>query len=560
MKLVNFIRGIDKKEIIILLFFLLESVAIIEINFGNNVVIDTDFNFPLNREGSLRWIYNNLDGYTFDVRNINRFFIGTIFYILYSIYNNPFIFKYFMIAILFLSLLTTYYVIKNICNIIFCYQNIIFQIIISQLIIINNFTIQTRFTALSALIFLYLYIPLSLYLTIKYINFNRKIYIFYLFLLNLITPITEPIYFIIWFFFLLIYIIPFIRLHFRNLIILFFGFLPTFIFLTIQAVFVSTITSPYLSTAYSALQQNTPSMIQFFAGIDYPIAFEKYCISNSNCYFYNYFARYYLNNYITSIIYLLKIVIFVIPFLIVNYKIENKNNTNYLYYFSIYLVLILIITSPQLFIYSKVVALAFRFPYHRFAFPLIITEITLFLYLAKLKKYIRKIVVIYLIILYVVYYLPLWSGMLFINSPMENFKIPINILEPLISDIRFISNFNKTILYLPYSTSSYSVCFILNNSIVYNFLNPFYLFSDANIIYNSNYISTNYNNNLTQFILHNYNNIIIVVEKHPCLYNSTLTIFDNRIFLKPDDFLRFLNHKYTIYNLTNYYVISFANT
>ncbi len=546
------------KDILIIIVLILESIFIIEINFNHYIVLDRDLNFPLNLEGSLRWIYNNLDGYTFDFRNINRVFMGLIFYILYSIYNNPFIFKYFVMSIIFLSLLLTYYSIKELYKIKFNREQNIVSLIISQLIVFNNFTVCTRLTSLSSLIFLYVYVPATLYLTLKYIRFNKRKHILYLFIINLVIPITQPIYFIIWYIFLALYILPLIKRPLRYFSNLSLGFSPLFAVLAIHALAIHAITEPYLSSAYVALQQNSPTLMQFLVGINYPIAFDKYCITESQCYRFNEYASYYLDNFATKIIYLSKIIIFGIPLLIRKF-IRKKENLYYLYYLSLYLFLIFIITSPWLFMYSEITALAMRFPYHRLAFPLLFTEIILLMYITTFNKFAKITIVLFLLSLYVIYYFPLYSGMLFINTPLENYKLSIDILNPAINDIKFIRNLNKTILYMPYSATSYFTCFSINNSsIIYNFINPFYLFSDRNVFYNSKYLSDKYNNNLTRFIIDNYNNIVIVIEKYSCLYNSTIAKFDNRMLLEPNmlfELLKKLNTNYTVYELSNYYVI-----
>ena len=551
---------IDKhiKNIIILIVLILESIFIIEMNFNNYIVLDRDFNFPLNLEGSLRWIYNNLDGYTFDFRNINRVFMGVIFYILYSIYNNPFIFKYFVTSIIFLSLLLTYYSIKELYKIKFNREQNVISLIISQLIVFNNFTVQTRLTSLSSLIFLYVYAPATLYLILKYIRFNKSKYILYLFIINLVIPITQPIYFIVWYIFLAFYIVPLIKHPLRYLINLSLGFLPLFAVLAMQALAIQTITGHYLSSAYVALQQNSPTLMQFLVGINYPIAFDKYCITESQCYRYNEFASYYLYNFALKIIYLGKIVTFGIPLLIRKFT-RKKQNLYYLYYLSLYLFLIFIITSPWLFMYSESIALAMRFPYHRFAFPLLFTEMILLMYITAFNRLANITIVLFLLSLYIIFYLPLYSGKLFINTPLENYKLSMNVLNPVINDIGFIRNLYKAILYIPYSSTSYFVCFSINNSsIIYNFINPFYLFSDSDVFYNSQYLFEKYNNNLTRFITDNYNIIVIVIEKYSCLYNSTIAKFDNRTLLEPNvlfELFRKLNINYTVYELSNYYVI-----
>jgi len=546
------------KDILIIIVLILESIFIVEMNFNHYIVLDRDLNFPLNLEGSLRWIYNNLDGYTFDFRNINRVFIGLIFYILYSIYNSPVIFKYFVMSIIFLSLLLTYYSIKELYKIKFNQEQNIVSFIISQLIVFNNFTLQSRFTSLSLLIFLYIYEPATLYLILKYIRFNKRKYILYLFIINLVIPITQPIYFVIWYIFLALYILPLVKRPLRYFINLLLGFTPLFAVSAIQALAIQAITEPYLSSAYVALQQNSPTLLQFLVGINYPIAFDKYCVTESQCYRYNEFASYYLDNFVPKIIYLSKIIIFVIPLLIRKF-IRKKGNLYYLYYLSLYLFMIFIITSPWLFTYSETIALAMRFPYHRLAFPLLFTEMILLMYITTFNKFAKITIVLFLLSLYIIYYLPLYSGMLFINTPLENYKLPIDVLNPLLNDIKFIRNLNNTILYIPYSATSYFVCFSINNSsIIYYFINPFYLFSDCNVIYNSKYLFEKHNNNLTRFIIDNYNNIVIVIEKYSCLYNSTIAKFDNRMHLEPNmlfELLKKLNINYTVYELSNYYVI-----
>ena len=558
MMLARVIKDKYIKDILIIIVLILESIFIVEMNFNHYIVLDRDLNFPLNLEGSLRWIYNNLDGYTFDFRNINRVFIGLIFYILYSIYNSPVIFKYFVMSIIFLSLLLTYYSIKELYKIKFNQEQNIVSFIISQLIVFNNFTLQSRFTSLSLLIFLYIYEPATLYLILKYIRFNKRKYILYLFIINLVIPITQPIYFVIWYIFLALYILPLVKRPLRYFINLLLGFTPLFAVSAIQALAIQAITEPYLSSAYVALQQNSPTLLQFLVGINYPIAFDKYCVTESQCYRYNEFASYYLDNFVPKIIYLSKIIIFVIPLLIRKF-IRKKGNLYYLYYLSLYLFMIFIITSPWLFTYSETIALAMRFPYHRLAFPLLFTEMILLMYITTFNKFAKITIVLFLLSLYIIYYLPLYSGMLFINTPLENYKLPIDVLNPLLNDIKFIRNLNNTILYIPYSATSYFVCFSINNSsIIYYFINPFYLFSDCNVIYNSKYLFEKHNNNLTRFIIDNYNNIVIVIEKYSCLYNSTIAKFDNRMHLEPNmlfELLKKLNINYTVYELSNYYVI-----
>ena len=558
MMLARVIKDKYIKDILIIIVLILESIFIVEMNFNHYIVLDRDLNFPLNLEGSLRWIYNNLDGYTFDFRNINRVFIGLIFYILYSIYNSPVIFKYFVMSIIFLSLLLTYYSIKELYRIKFNQEQNIVSFIISQLIVFNNFTLQSRFTSLSLLIFLYIYEPATLYLILKYIRFNKRKYILYLFIINLVIPITQPIYFVIWYIFLALYILPLVKRPLRYFINLLLGFTPLFAVSAIQALAIQAITEPYLSSAYVALQQNSPTLLQFLVGINYPIAFDKYCVTESQCYRYNEFASYYLDNFVPKIIYLSKIIIFVIPLLIRKF-IRKKGNLYYLYYLSLYLFMIFIITSPWLFTYSETIALAMRFPYHRLAFPLLFTEMILLMYITTFNKFAKITIVLFLLSLYIIYYLPLYSGMLFINTPLENYKLPIDVLNPLLNDIKFIRNLNNTILYIPYSATSYFVCFSINNSsIIYYFINPFYLFSDCNVIYNSKYLFEKHNNNLTRFIIDNYNNIVIVIEKYSCLYNSTIAKFDNRMHLEPNmlfELLKKLNINYTVYELSNYYVI-----
>jgi len=558
MMLARVIKDKYIKDILIIIVLILESIFIVEMNFNHYIVLDRDLNFPLNLEGSLRWIYNNLDGYTFDFRNINRVFIGLIFYILYSIYNSPVIFKYFVMSIIFLSLLLTYYSIKELYRIKFNQEQNIVSFIISQLIVFNNFTLQSRFTSLSLLIFLYIYEPATLYLILKFIRFNKRKYILYLFIINLVIPITQPIYFVIWYIFLALYILPLVKRPLRYFINLLLGFTPLFAVSAIQALAIQAITEPYLSSAYVALQQNSPTLLQFLVGINYPIAFDKYCVTESQCYRYNEFASYYLDNFVPKIIYLSKIIIFVIPLLIRKF-IRKKGNLYYLYYLSLYLFMIFIITSPWLFTYSETIALAMRFPYHRLAFPLLFTEMILLMYITTFNKFAKITIVLFLLSLYIIYYLPLYSGMLFINTPLENYKLPIDVLNPLLNDIKFIRNLNNTILYIPYSATSYFVCFSINNSsIIYYFINPFYLFSDCNVIYNSKYLFEKHNNNLTRFIIDNYNNIVIVIEKYSCLYNSTIAKFDNRMHLEPNmlfELLKKLNINYTVYELSNYYVI-----
>jgi hypothetical protein len=373
-----------------------------------------------------------------------------------------------------------------------------------------------------------------------------------------VIPITQPIYFIVWYIFLALYILPLIKRPLHYFINLSLGFSPSFALLAIQALAIHAITEHYLSSAYMALQQNSPTLMQFLVGITYPIAFDKYCITESQCYRYNEFASYYLDNFVPKIIYLSKIIIFCIPLLIGKF-IRIKGNLYYLYYLSLYLLLIFIITSPWLFMYSETTALAMRLPYYRLAFPLLLTEMTLLMYITVFNKFAKITIVLYLLSLYIIYYLPLYSGMLFINTPLENFKLSIDVLNPVINDIKFIRNLNKTILYIPYSATSYFACFSINNSsIIYNFINPFYLFSDCNVFYNSKYLLEKYNNNLTRFIIDNYNNIVIVIEKYSCLYNSTIAKFDDRMLLEPNmlfELLKKLNINYTVYELSNYYVI-----
>jgi hypothetical protein len=514
------------KNKLIIIVYLIESIILSLLIFGlDKVTIDTDFHFPLNKEGALRWITNNLDGYTIDVRGINRLFIGIVMYGLYMLFNYLIAIKITLTLIIFLSLVSTYYLITTIHNMLFkdnTSKPSLYIFLISQLIIFNNFTLSSRFFTLSNLIFSYIYFPVTIYFVLKYIQLKKLKYIILINIITLIFPISQPAYFIIYFVFINLFSLLFINTNnFDEKICIIIkvnlSFISLIVVLILYQLNMVNVISPYISTAVKELKINTPSPLQFFTGHEYPRRDFNYCINNI-CYYASYASEYYKTYKFLDYLYMLKFVIIAIS--ILYYK-----KSKLLYIYLLYIIVIYLIINTQIFEINPAIALAVRIPFYRFAFPIIVLEMTIFL--MAVRTNLKVLLIIYLTILLLTYYFPLYSGLIYENSLLFNYRLTSYELYTLETDINQLNSMHGPIIYLPYSNTSYRVCFLMVDKKIYYFINPFYLFSNKNIFYNSEYFNKNLIN-VTNFI-HKFNSINIVIEKRPVLL---FHLFLNLIIVK----------------------------
>jgi len=538
------------KNKLIIGIYLIESIILSVSIFGlNEITIDTDFNFPLNKEGALRWITNNLDGYTFDVRGINRLFIGIIMYGLYMLFNYLIVMKIMQTLIIFLSLVSTYYLLTTMHNMLFRNSSskpILYIFLISQLIIFNNFTLSSRFATLSNLIFIYVYVPVTIYFILKYIELKKLRYIILINIITLIFPVSQPVYFIINFVFINLFILLFINNNnfyekIYTLIKTNLSFISLIGILILYQLNIINATSPFISTALKELERNTPSPLQFFTGHEYPLREFYYCINNE-CYYTNYANKYYENYKFLDYLYMIKYIIIAISIL---YCKKSK----LLYVYLLYIIIIYLVINTQIFRTNPEIALALRIPFYRFAFPIVILEMTILLFVHRLK--LKIFVISYLIILLLIYYFPLYSGHIYKNSPLFNYRLTSYELSTLEADINQINSLQGPIIYLPYSNSSYHVCFLMVDKKIYYFINPFYLFSYKNIFYNSRYFESNLVN-ITNFI-YQFSSINIVIEKSPCLTIPSISKFDVRQVIPIESLIPY-QCSVNLYNLTNFMV------
>lgn len=542
--------SVNLNSSVIIVMCLIESIILSLSIFGvNEIIIDTDFNFPLNKEGAIRWITNNLDGYTFDIRGINRLFIGVIMYGLYLFLDYFIVIKIMQIMILFFSLLSTYYLLTSIHNMFFknnTSMQILYTFLIAQLIIFNNFTISSRFATLSNLIFSYVYVPTALYFILRYVESKKLKYIVLTNIITLILPISQPVYFVIYFIFINFYILIFIKNKgfwekIYELLKINLSFVSLFIVISLYLLNVVNLTEPYISTSLEELDRNTPLPLQFFTGHEYPLRDFQYCV-NDKCYWVNYASEYYKSYMFLDYLYMTKYVIIAVSVL-------YFKKSELLYISFLYIVLISLVINAEIFKLSPEVALALRIPFYRFAFPIVIVEMTILLIALRTK--LKIFVFCYLIILLSIYYFPLYSGYIYQNSPLFNFRLTPHELSTLDADINLVNSLEGPIIYLPYSNTSYSVCFSMVNKTIYYFINPFYLFSNKNIFYNSRYFELYINNKSN--IIYSFGSINIVIEKFPCLSISHMSKFDVRQMISIDRLIP-PQCLVTIYNLTNYIV------
>ncbi len=538
------------KNKLIIILYLIESIALSFLIFGlGEITIDTDFNFPLNKEGALRWITNNLDGYTFDVRGINRIFIGIIMYGLYMVFDYLVVLKIIQILIIFLSLISTYYLLITIDKLLFrdsTSKKVPYIFLVSQLIIFNNFTLFSRFFTQSNLIFSYIYVPVTIYLIFKYIETKKVKYILLINVITLIIPVSQPAYFIVYIGFINLLSLLFINSNtflgkFINLLKLNLSFISLAGILILYLILMEDVTLPFISTAQTELERNTPSAIQFFTGYEYPLRNFYYCI-DSECYYTNYASEYHKNYPFLDYLYMLK-------YIIIGISILFTKKSRLLYVYLLYIVFVGLVINAQIFKIIPEIALAVRLPYYRFAFPIIILEMTIFLILLRTK--LKIIVVSYLTILLLSYYFPIYSGLIYKNSPLFNYRLSLYELKTLETDINKINLSEGPVIYLPYSNTGYRVCFIIANKTIYYFINPFYLFSNKNLLYNSRYFDLN-SINVTNFV-YRFGSIIIVLEKSPCLANPSISKFDNRQMISIEH-LTPIGCSIHSYNLTNFMV------
>ena len=538
------------KNKLIIVVYLIESIILSLLIFGlDEITIDTDFNFPLNKEGALRWITNNLDGYTFDVRGINRLFIGIVMYGLYMLFNYLIVIKIMLTLIIFLSLVSTYYMVTTIHDMLFKNSSskpILYIFLISQLIIFNNFTLSSRFFTLSNLIFSYIYVPTTIYFVLKYIQLKKLRYIILINIITLIFPVSEPVYFIVYFVFINLFSLLFINTSnlYEKIYILIklnLSFISLISILILYQLNIVNITSPFISTALNELKINTPSPLQFFTGHEYPLRDFYYCINNE-CYYINYASEYYQSYKFLDYLYMLKYIIIAIS--ILYYK-----KSKLLYIYLLYIIVLYLVINTQIFKINPEIALALRIPFYRFAFPIIVLEMTIFLMALRTK--LNIFVISYLIILLSIYYFPLYSGLIYKNSLLFNYRLTSYELNTLEADINQINSLQGPVIYVPYSNTSYSVCFLMVDKKIYYFINPFYLFSNKNIFYNSRYFDIN-SINITNFI-HHFSSINIVVERSPCLTLPFISKFDNRQVISIESLIPF-QCSTSLYNLTNFIV------
>jgi hypothetical protein len=563
MKLVRRIKYFylrDRKKLFLIVFLaiFIESYIVTEYIYNNGLLIDTDFNFPLNKEGAWRWIKNNLDGYTYDIRSANRIFFGVIFLLLYNIYDCYCVFKYIFTIIITLSIVFTFLFIINLIELINNRNNsildIIGMIVISHLIIYNNFTLFSRFFTLSNLIFIYIYIPLELYLTIKIIVSKRIKYMLLLIILNTLNPFTHPVYYAIIFLYSLS-IALLLRLYHSYdkiaIVRILIGSLPTFIIMALYIANIFSVVNSYLnSNPLQDLHLNAISYYQFFFGKEYPGFFWQYCVSEY-CYPYN-MASIYYNRIEIFLIYIIKFIILAI------FTIKFGFEKLFISILMIYLSIIFIISNPEILSLNEYLVIAFRNPYYRLAFPILISEIILFSFIVSKtkKRFLKLLTISYLLFFILIYYKPIYTGMIFTNTPLFNFHMGDNEIITLVYDIRIINNMNGPILYIPYSNNSYFVCMILNNRTVYYSINPLYLFSDKDIYYNSAIIKEKG----LKIIPTISKNFIVVIEKYSCMFSQVFSKFDDRTIINYelllDNCKRYIVNNSSVIELYNYIVIN----
>jgi hypothetical protein len=312
----------------------------------------------------------------------------------------------------------------------------------------------------------------------------------------------------------------------------------------------SVVNSYLNSNPLQDLHLNAISYYQFFFGKEYPGFFWQYCVSEY-CYPYN-MASIYYNRIEIFLIYIIKFIILAI------FTIKFGFERLFISILMIYLSIIFIISNPEILSLNEYLVIAFRNPYYRLAFPILISEIILFSFIVSKtkKRFLKLLTISYLLFFILIYYKPIYTGMIFTNTPLFNFHMGNNEIITLVNDIRIINNMNGPILYIPYSNNSYFVCMILNNRTVYYSINPLYLFSDKDIYYNSAIIKEKG----LKIIPTISKNFIVVIEKYSCMFSQVFSKFDDRTIINYelllDNCKRYIVNNSSVIELYNYIVIN----